>query len=452
MPAPGLGWQGRTWWRCARAFSLTVLGVVQGCLPHVSESHVNEVSSTSSGQPPARAETRRPDVAPAMELDGETMIVTVEATTECSVGRRSAKERRFGTARHLDHGVAAQTLNASVAVGLGALGIYAMTTTPGDCTQTPEATTANPSPVSRQCTAEERKDQESGRRGIGALSLIAGVAAAGVFVANVVRASDDVAVTKEAGEREAVTPWKVCARHPLRGLSARLNVADETLEGKTDEVGVVKFDLAAIGAVTREPATASVEISLPTGEPAHASISLTATKLYANWVKGKAAADGQAKLEQRRRELAASAAAMQEERDHDTLKWNTEVAHLEESLRKLEAVSSPWTEAEVGEAGRLSDFFVGMLKRAPDAARSEPKILGLLKRMKAIDVKREQAIERATAARAAREAALLPKAAAFCTQCCLMQDTHATRDGCSARCEAAPATFALIRDGELRCR
>ncbi len=431
------------------------MAVTQACLPHVSESHVNEVSSTPVTQPRPREETRRPDVAPAMELDGDTILVTVEATTECGVGRRPVTERRFGTARHLDNGVAAQAVNGTVAVGLGALGVFALVSPLGDCTETPDETPANPSPVSRPCTADERKDKESAQRGLGVVSLVAGAAAAGLFVANIVRASDDVAVTREVGEREAVTPWKVCARHPLRGLSARLNVADETLEGKTDEVGVVKFDLAAIGLVAREPTTASVEVSLPSGEPAHASISLTATKLYANWVRGKAAADTQAKVEQRRRELAESAAAMKDERDHDARKWNTEVAHLDESLRKLESVSSAWTETEVNEAARLSDFFLGMLKRAPDAARAEPKIQGLLRRMKAIDTARERAVARAAAERARRVAASLLKLPAFCTQCCLVRDTHATRDACSARCEARPGSFAFVDDlgdGELHCR
>jgi len=130
-----------------------------------------------------------------------------------------------------------QLINGSAFLAFGGIGAAALA---ADCTTTPDASKANPNPVSSPCTAKDKGTQYA----LGGSLLGLGALFGAAFVYNVIKARD---ITDTQPVAAPPAEWKKCGTKPIASTSVRLVFADQqAVDGKMDSEGRAHFDVSTV--------------------------------------------------------------------------------------------------------------------------------------------------------------------------------------------------------------
>lgn len=267
------------------------------CVPGVAEYSVHEPHPARGAK--ATTENVREEVRPDVQasVDDDTIHVRVEQRTECGPVTRTPMETDSGTRRELKNGTLAQSANLTLAGLLVAGGIATYFAANSACMKTPGATSQNPSPASRPCTAEETDKQRLQVHALGIVVSSASIVPLGAFVWNLFRAKDDVTTAPSAPREDRATT--TCGKKPAAHALVTIKAGSTTLTATTDENGVASIDMQRAARSIEDPRTASVTVSNE-GRQGTTTVDLTGTPLFREWRTQRAeeeARKAQAQLE-----------------------------------------------------------------------------------------------------------------------------------------------------------
>ena len=258
--------------RMALALAAVVVG--QGCLPQVESAFVDKQYPT-----PGRAVTtfeRKRDGVAALRAQaiaspaGDVIRVSLRRAVDCERVTRTDMTSEVGTRRTLRGGTAAQVTNLTVMALLVAGGIATYASAP--CVDPGQCSAA----------AQEKAD---GRRGAGLAIAGSGAVPAGLFVWNMIRASDDVDA-RPAPVREEVTP-RVCPSQPARAVPITVRLGTNETAATTGDDGTVDVVIPWSSLGETLPSTGVVRAQVGTGFTATAPVDLTELEPYRTWAKKK---------------------------------------------------------------------------------------------------------------------------------------------------------------------
>lgn len=326
-----------------------------GCLPHVDEQTTR---MPHEGVAVTIKQTRPAKPALFASVEEDVVTVRVLEQTQCQWLAQTPTTEDVVVRRELRNGTLAQGVNLTTAVGLGALGIWALASPLSSCSVTPEPTADNQMPMARACTSSERDDQSKTKKGLGALALTGGAVAGGLFIWNIVRAADE---TKQFPAKPLVreSGWKVCQSKPIANAVILLELGGASRQQNTNAGGEAVFRLRQLGRFENEPSSAMIKLLQPIATSRSVDVSLSDSPMLAEWRQ------------------AVKLASDTELVDH----VGRNLVGIENILGDLETKPEPWGDAELETSKRMVALFNEMQQIVTVLRSRQPIDLVLAQRL-----------------------------------------------------------------------
>lgn len=419
---------------------VAVLGTLNGCLPAVSEQHV-ETSRPSATEPPVKTISKRePEPTIKTEVAGNLVNVVVEQPTECRETLRSPMKQEIGTERSLQNGVLAQGINLAAAGLLvaGGVALYSAAGL-GTCTKTPQPTAQNQNPASRPCTVEEEDQERRTDKTAGIVITSLAAIPVGLFIWNIIRAKDDKKTLRITEEK--ASDWSACGSRPLEGIHLTLRLtpasggSESRLAATTDSAGHASFDLSNAHSSSDR---AQLVVLAPQGErTSEVSLRGTPMRTTSDAVASKDAWT-QARRDVAQQDAADRAAADQAE--------NAKLDRVEAAISKLERTPR-WGDEEGALLEQTGKTLLEAYRVPAGGTQFSPRAAGLWARVQKLTQspaakQRAADLKRAEAAAAAHAASPQGRCERLCEvgkmQCQAACDTNDSQ--CRTRCSATETT------------
>jgi hypothetical protein len=218
---------------------LVVVSLTAGCIPGIDEERINNPHTSSSARPTIVVERRAVDPNVVADIDGKSLSIKVEQTTECRNHTTTPMENGVVIERKLNNGGILQTANilgAATLVGAG-IATYAASGSV-TCSNTPPATASNPNPASVPCTADQANTQQQAAKGIGIGLVSLAAIPLTVFIVNIFRARNTTHVEPAAPKIEN-DEWKACETTSQPSVPVKFSVKSRAISEITNAEGRV---------------------------------------------------------------------------------------------------------------------------------------------------------------------------------------------------------------------